>query len=63
MCVGKALAYQEMRIAVCALMRRFEVQFAPGFVASEWENGLQDFLVTKYGQLPVTLMPREKANR
>lgn len=58
MCVGKNLAYQEMRVVVSVLMRRFEMRFAEGFVSASWEEGLEDFLLFKRGKLPIVLSPR-----
>ena len=58
MCVGKALAYQKMRIVICMLVRAFDMKFAPGYDPSEWEDNLRDFLATSTGKLPVVLTPR-----
>jgi cytochrome P450 len=58
-CVGKALAYQEMRIVVCMLIRAFDMQFAPAYDPSQWEEDLQDFMVIGTGKLPVVLKRRD----
>jgi cytochrome P450 len=58
-CVGKALAYQQMRIVVCMLIRAFDMQFAPGYDSSRWEEDLHDFMVIETGKLPVVLKRRD----
>ncbi|KAH7913197.1 cytochrome P450 [Hygrophoropsis aurantiaca] len=57
-CVGKNLAYQEMRMVVCLMMQRLEFRFVDGFEPETWERDLKDYFVTMKGQLPVVLSPR-----
>jgi hypothetical protein len=59
MCVGKTLAYQEMRILICLMMHQFEMRFADDFEPKLWEDNLRDFFVTMNGNLPVILTPRQ----
>lgn len=58
-CVGKALAYQQMRMVVCMLVRAFDMQFAPGYDPSQWEEDLHDFLVIETGKLSVVVKRRD----
>jgi cytochrome P450 len=62
MCVGKTLAYQEMRILICLMMYQFEMRFADDFEPKLWEDNLRDFFVTMNGNLPVILTPRRGKN-
>lgn len=57
-CVGKHLAYQEMRMVVCLLVRRFEMRFEDGYDAQLWEDELMDYFITLKGRLPIILTPR-----
>ncbi|KAH7927912.1 cytochrome P450 [Leucogyrophana mollusca] len=57
-CVGKNLAYQEMRTVVCLMMQRLEFCFVDGFEPETWERDLKDYFVTMKGELPVVLSPR-----
>ncbi|KAF7327427.1 hypothetical protein MKEN_00320500 [Mycena kentingensis (nom. inval.)] len=54
-CVGRNLAYQEMRMVVCTLMSKFEMRFAAGYEPQVWEDSLMDFFVVQRGQLPIVL--------
>ncbi|KAG2128155.1 cytochrome P450 [Suillus cothurnatus] len=57
-CVGKQLAYQELRMAVCAMMRRLNFSFAPGYDPESWERDFKDYFVSTKGSLQVVLSPR-----
>lgn len=41
-CVGKRLAMREMRYVLANLFTRFDIEFASGWDASQWERGLAD---------------------
>ncbi|KIY45688.1 cytochrome P450 [Fistulina hepatica ATCC 64428] len=51
MCVGRPLAYMQMRMVVCAIMRRFHMRIAPG-------SDLKDYAIAGRGILPTILTPR-----
>lgn len=57
-CAGKRLAYQEMRMVICTLMTRFDLNFEEGFDARSWEDNLCDYFITRRGKLPVVFLPR-----
>lgn len=57
-CVGKALAYQEMRMVICSLMQTFDMRFEDGWKPQLWEDNLMDWLVFLKGKLPVVFTPR-----
>ena len=57
-CVGKGLAMQEMRTAICAILQRFEVRAREGWVLGEYEGRFRDYFVTVRGHLPVVLEVR-----
>ncbi|KAH0833285.1 cytochrome P450 [Lanmaoa asiatica] len=57
-CVGKNLAYQEMRTVVCMMMQRLDFRFAGGYDPESWDRDLKDYFVATKGKLPVVLSPR-----
>ncbi|KIJ62772.1 hypothetical protein HYDPIDRAFT_41487 [Hydnomerulius pinastri MD-312] len=57
-CVGKNLAYQEMRTVICMMIQRLEFRFAEGYDPESWERDLKDYFVATKGKLPVVLSPR-----
>ncbi|EGN99144.1 hypothetical protein SERLA73DRAFT_181973 [Serpula lacrymans var. lacrymans S7.3] len=57
-CVGKKLAYQKMRMAICLMMQRLEFRFPDDYVPEKFEDDLLDLFVAKKGSLPVVLSPR-----
>ena len=57
-CAGKNLALIEMRLVVALVVHKFDLQFADGYDPARWEEELQDFFVTKLGDLPVKLTAR-----
>ncbi|KAG6907707.1 hypothetical protein DXG01_007725 [Tephrocybe rancida] len=59
-CVGKNLAWIEMRMLVCLLMQRYEMRFEEGYDVGNWEEGMSDYFVLMKGSLPVVLVPRNE---
>jgi len=57
-CVGKKLAYQEMRTVICMMMHRLNFSFAEGYEQESWERDLKDYFVATKGRLEVILSPR-----
>jgi len=57
-CVGKQLAYTEMRLVICLLSHHFDFKFASGYDPIRYENELWDYYVTLKGPLPAVLTPR-----
>ncbi|KAJ6608708.1 cytochrome P450 [Mycena sp. CBHHK59/15] len=57
-CVGRNLAYQEMRATVCSLISKFDMRFEEGFDANSWEEDMLDYFVVQRGRLPVVLKSR-----
>ncbi|KAG6816461.1 hypothetical protein H0H87_005944 [Tephrocybe sp. NHM501043] len=58
-CVGKNLAWMEMRMLVCLLMQRYEMRFEEGYDVTRWEEEISDYYVMMKGRLPVVLTPRK----
>ena len=58
-CVGKNLAWMEMRMLVCLMMQRFEMRFEEGYQPKEWEDNMLDYFINVKGRLPVVLTPRK----
>lgn len=58
-CVGKGLAMQEMRMAICALLQRFKLRPRKGWVLRQYEDEFKDFFATVRGHLPTVLEVRE----
>lgn len=64
LCVGKLLAYMELRLVIANLVRRFEMKAAEGFDAEEFEDGVRDcFVSTRLKKLSVTLTDRALAQK
>jgi cytochrome P450 len=57
-CVGKALALQELRMVVCAVVQRFSMRFADCYRAESWEESLRDVNITMSGRLLSVLQER-----
>jgi cytochrome P450 len=57
-CAGKGLALLELRMVVCALIQKFEFEFAPSFKTWSWEENLEDCFILMKGQLPVRIKTR-----
>ncbi|KAJ6468383.1 cytochrome P450 [Mycena sanguinolenta] len=57
-CVGRNLAYQEMRMVICTLISKFDMRFEEGFDVNSWEEDMLDYFVVQRGRLPVVLTPR-----
>ncbi|KAJ7163956.1 cytochrome P450 [Mycena crocata] len=57
-CVGRNLAYQEMRMVVCTLISKFDMRFEDGFDVNSWEEDMLDYFVVQRGRLPVVLKAR-----
>ncbi len=57
-CVGKHLALQEIRMVVCALLRRFRLRAVEGWSLKRYEDEFRDFFVTTRGRVPVVLEAR-----
>ncbi|KZV88536.1 cytochrome P450 [Exidia glandulosa HHB12029] len=55
-CIGRQLAYQELRIAVCTLLRHFHLRLAAG--SERWEETVQDFTMARGGPLRIILGTR-----
>jgi cytochrome P450 len=60
-CVGKKLAWMEMRMSVCELMHRFDMRFPEGWNPAEYEETLCDHFVLSKGELPIILSPRKSS--
>ncbi|KAG5730825.1 Cytochrome P450 67, partial [Termitomyces sp. T112] len=58
-CVGKNLAWMEMRMLVCLLMQRYEMRFEEGYDVDRWDEDMSDYFVMMKGRLPVVLTPRK----
>ena len=57
-CVGKPLALVELRVVVALLVQTFDMRFAPGYDAKQWEEDFHDYFVARKGELPVVLSCR-----
>ncbi|CAK5283611.1 unnamed protein product [Mycena citricolor] len=57
-CVGRNLAYQEMRMLTCALVSKFDMEFEKGFDLSTWERDMMDYFIVWRGRLPVVFTSR-----
>ena len=57
-CVGKQLAYREMRIVIASILRHFDICFADGYDADKWFEEMHDDMILAKGDLPVVLTKR-----
>ncbi|KAJ7183184.1 cytochrome P450 [Mycena filopes] len=57
-CVGKTLAYQEMRMFITTMMKRYNLCFEEGYNISSWEDDLCDYFIARKGRLPIVFTPR-----
>lgn len=59
-CVGKNLAYLEMRIAVAMVVQNLDMKFEEGYNPEKWYTDMLDYFVTQRGALPTVLTPRKE---
>ncbi|KAI2627965.1 cytochrome P450 monooxygenase-like protein [Hypomontagnella submonticulosa] len=59
-CVGKVLAYAELRLVIAALLRDFTVQFAPGYDPEMMWRDMKDQVTAQPGHVFCVFTPREK---
>lgn len=57
-CVGKNIAWLEMRAILCALVQKFEITKDPGYDLDDWERDMRDVFVTACGPLMVQVKAR-----
>lgn len=57
-CIGKQLAYHEMRIVVASILQKFDIRFADGYNPEQWLDAMRDDAVLVKGKLPVVLKAR-----
>ena len=57
-CVGKQLAYMELRSVLAKMLLNFDVAFAPGEDGSKLINETKDFFVLGLGDLEVVFTER-----
>ena len=59
-CAGKALAMQELRMVVSAMIQRLDLSLDDSFDPVAYENELLDYLILTRPPLPVTVRQRER---
>ncbi|KAG6842095.1 hypothetical protein C0991_002749 [Blastosporella zonata] len=62
-CIGKRLAMQEIRVVTCAILQRFNIEFAPGYDRRSWEDDMRDFFVIRKPKLPIVFTLRPEKGR
>lgn len=60
-CIGKNLAYSEMRVIIARLLWRYDFRLAPG--QEGWQDAQHTFLVWSKGALNIHLQPRTIATK
>ena len=58
-CVGKNLAWMEMRMVITLMASRFDLAFDPAYDPSQWYDDICDYFITVKGPLPVRLSVRK----
>ncbi|KAI0887576.1 cytochrome P450 [Annulohypoxylon maeteangense] len=59
-CTGKMLAYVELRHIVTLLLRRYDIEFAPGYDPMTMWRGLRDQVTAQPGKVMCVFKSREK---
>ncbi|KAJ7149971.1 cytochrome P450 [Mycena filopes] len=59
MCIGKVLAYYEMRIALARIVLAFDLEFAPDFDPKRFRDGIQNMRTTLF-EVPLKLRARRR---
>ena len=57
-CVGKALAMQEMRTVMCAVLQRIKLRPVEGWKLEDYDRGFKDYFVTVRGELAALVETR-----
>ncbi len=60
-CVGKALAMQEMRTVMCAVLQRVRLRPVAGWELAHYDRGFKDYFVTVRGELAALVEVRARA--
>ncbi|KJA26257.1 hypothetical protein HYPSUDRAFT_52570 [Hypholoma sublateritium FD-334 SS-4] len=60
-CVGKNLAWMEMRMVIVLIMRRLDIRLEDGYNPQRWSSDIKDQFVTMKGVLPTMLTLRKAA--
>ena len=58
-CVGKQLAYREMRLVIATLVKKYDIRFPGGYEPDRYVNQLKDDTVLTKGELPVIITKRQ----
>lgn len=58
-CVGKQLAFMEIRSVTSSILRRYNVALAPGQTREEFVNGMVDGFTVACPKLELIFTPRE----
>jgi cytochrome P450 len=57
-CVGKVLAYVELRLVIANVLKHFHVEFAPGYNPEIMWRDMKDQVTAQPGRLECTFTPR-----
>ena len=57
-CVGKNLAWMELRMVITLMASRFDLAFEPGYNPLQWYDDICDYFITVKGDLPARLSVR-----
>ena len=58
-CAGKSLAWLEMRLAVSAIISRFDLKLDPAYDPCKWYDDIGDYFAIIKGEVPTLVSPRE----
>lgn len=59
-CIGKNLAYQQIRMTACWIMKYFDLSLRPKWDKKKWDAGLRDYVVLQKDELPVMVRRRDR---
>lgn len=57
-CIGKQLAYREMRLVVASMVQKYKIRLEAGYDVKQWLVDMRDDAVFVKGKLPVVLKAR-----
>ena len=58
-CVGKNLAWKQMKMVLCHLMQQVEFRLAEDISVDQWEKEVADYFSLEVGRLPLIATPRK----
>jgi cytochrome P450 len=58
-CVGKQVAYNQLRLVVARLVQAFRIMPGESFDEVKYRNQWSEYFIVSLGELPLTFRPRD----